>query len=91
MSALSSGVPVLATGWSHKYEMLLNDFGCPESVLNLDASDNVLRQKVESHLDSTFQTQARESLATTRKSLKAQLETMWQRVDSAIGWEATCG
>ena len=91
VSALSSGVPVLATGWSHKYEMLLNDFGCPESVLNLDASDNVLRQKVESHLDSTFQTQTRESLATTRNSLKAQLETMWQRVDSAIGWEATCG
>ena len=91
VSALSSGVPVLATGWSHKYEMLLNDFGCPESVLALTASDDVLRAKVESHLDSRFQAQTRVGRATRRKLLRAQLETMWQRVDSAIGWESPCG
>ncbi len=91
VSALSSGVPVLATGWSHKYEMLLNDFGCPESVLNLTASDDVLRSKVESHLDPSFQSQTRDNLVATRTSLKSQLATMWQRLDKTIGWESPCG
>ena len=31
VSAMSQGVPVVATGWSHKYATLLDDFGTPGS------------------------------------------------------------
>lgn len=90
VSALSSGVPVLVTGWSHKYEMLLKDFGCPDSVVDPAEADDVLREKVQLHLKAEFQESMRKKLLPTRTSMVATIEKMWQRVDAIIGWESPC-
>lgn len=90
VSALSSGVPVLATGWSHKYRMLLEEFGCPDSILDLAVADNVLQAKLESHLEPGFQKTTRERLTATASALVTRTEEMWQRVDRVVGWEAPC-
>lgn len=39
VSALSQAVPVIATGWSHKYQELLSDYQCPQQLF--DVSDDV--------------------------------------------------
>lgn len=36
VSALSCGVPVVAMGWSHKYQMLLEDYDVPELLVEVD-------------------------------------------------------
>jgi polysaccharide pyruvyl transferase WcaK-like protein len=40
LGALSSGVPVVAAGWSHKYKRLLEDFNCEHLTLNVDAPES---------------------------------------------------
>ncbi|MGC3987594.1 MAG: polysaccharide pyruvyl transferase family protein [Pseudorhodoferax sp.] len=37
VSALSAAVPTLACGWTHKYQALMTDYGCPE--FNIDMAD----------------------------------------------------
>lgn len=48
VNALSQNVPVLATGWSHKYQELLNDYNYPVEVINIGKEEvTTTVQKVE--------------------------------------------
>lgn len=84
VSALSQGVPAVATGWSHKYTQLFEDYGVTDGVMSIadDAGriDEIMERLVgrESHDHTARQ------LATESARLKQMSEAMWSQIQSVI-------
>ena len=78
VSGLSSGVPSLAIGWSHKYEELLADFDCPELLYAGDPQAFVARMETILRPDGAVELAARIGAAASRH--KAALSALWDDV-----------
>jgi colanic acid/amylovoran biosynthesis protein len=84
VSALTQGVPALATGWSHKYEMLFQEYGFPEGCLpvTIDVSD--LNKKIERIINDGSRKEILETINSAREKLLIQSEEMWKKVFTVI-------
>lgn len=82
VSALSQGVPALATGWSHKYRMLFEDYGFPEGLLDVTGDRAEIRRKLDWVTDR--QEQVSELIRARAGALKQQSRQMWQEVFGII-------
>lgn len=77
VSALSSGIPCIATGWSHKYEELMRSYGVEELLIkDFDLVD--IRQQLE---QAEF---AKAIIVRKSSELKVQSEKMWDMVVSEL-------
>lgn len=80
-SALSSGVPALALGWSHKYAEALRDVGRPEWMVGLDdAAERVPALAAQLLADPGV----RPALVTAVQPLKATVRAMWDEVAALV-------
>ena len=82
VSALSQGVPALATGWSHKYQMLFEDYGFPEGLVQVTTDETEIKRKIDLVTDDAARIQA--LIQTRTAQLKQQSEQMWQQVFTVI-------
>ncbi|MEJ2602768.1 MAG: polysaccharide pyruvyl transferase family protein [Gammaproteobacteria bacterium] len=83
VSALSQGVPALATGWSHKYRELFADYGFPEGLLDIGEPGDAARM-LESLVDPDRRAELASRLTAESDRLKQLTQEMWQRVASVI-------
>lgn len=82
-SALSAGVPCLATSWSHKYQALYDDYGVSDLLL----SCNVQRQEVAQMVRQLMSPSASERGRILKKASeqRAKTEAMWQIFAKSLG------
>jgi colanic acid/amylovoran biosynthesis protein len=82
VSALTQGIPCLATSWSHKYQMLFQEYGVSDNVLDFKITQAELKQKLALFIDS-LSTQKTQCLAHA-SHVKNQTSHMWKQVFSIL-------
>lgn len=84
VSALSQGVPSLATGWSHKYEMLFKEYDFREGMLDVMSSEVDLRKKIDLITNPDTRNKIHLRLIERSEFLKQKSEEMWEMVIGVI-------
>ncbi|ELB2749054.1 polysaccharide pyruvyl transferase family protein [Vibrio diabolicus] len=83
VSSLSQGKPCIATGWSHKYQMLMDGYGCSEFLVK--ESSEEARERLSELLDQEKYDLVKEKILTNGKTEKQKAEEAWDKVFSVIG------
>ncbi len=82
VSALTQGIPCLSTSWSHKYQMLFQEYGVGKNVLDFKIDDKELEQTLVLFNDS-LSSQKAQCLEHAEK-VKKHTRNMWQQVFSTL-------
>jgi colanic acid/amylovoran biosynthesis protein len=80
VSCLSQAIPCLATGWSHKYAMLLEDYSYGEALIDVDCDNSTLLRKIESVLDESSRRSIIEKLKKNSIDQKKLSEATWEEI-----------
>lgn len=84
VNALSQGVPSLVTGWSHKYEMLLKEYGVPDAYLPVNISDDELNQKIDKITNQRIRKKTKDTINEANIRIRQETKDMWNKVFSVI-------
>lgn len=91
VSALNQGVPALAAGWSHKYQMLFDDYGFGEGMMDTRDSNEEMRKRIALLTDPDSRAGIRSNLLAKAQTQSERAEAMWQQVFDVIDGSAGSG
>jgi polysaccharide pyruvyl transferase WcaK-like protein len=84
VSAMSQGVPVMATGWSHKYATLLDAFGCGEQLLDPRAPVDVIRARLQVACEGPARTAMVATLQDRTAAQREEVRSMWREIRTLL-------
>ena len=84
VSSLSQGVPCLATGWSHKYQMLFEDYRCPQLLMNPLFTPAEIKEKISAVTTKPSRTEIVATIEQAAKEQKELSKSMWKQVHQVI-------
>jgi colanic acid/amylovoran biosynthesis protein len=85
VSSLSQGVPTVAIGWSHKYEMLLAEYRQEHNLLSVGSSPAQIRDRLDAVAGSAMDERVLAGLRSDAAEQRRRSEAMWAAVRSATG------
>jgi polysaccharide pyruvyl transferase WcaK-like protein len=80
VSGLSQGVPCIGVGWSHKYEMLFQDYGCADRVVDPRIGADGLSAHLDALLDESTRAPIVDALVQHAEQEREASEAMWDSV-----------
>ena len=80
VSALSQGIPALGVGWSHKYQMLFEDYGFSEGLLDLHMPIDELHKKMDLLFNVTTKEKIVRMIKKNNENQEQQARKMWDEV-----------
>jgi colanic acid/amylovoran biosynthesis protein len=80
VSAMSQAVPVVATGWSHKYATLLDSFGCGEQLVDPRAQVDLLRARLQVACDGPARAAMVATLRDRTAAQHEEVRSMWREI-----------
>ena len=83
VGALSQCVPSLAIGWSHKYEELMEEYGCPEAVVQV-ADRAGAQATIAAVLEGPTRERVVEKLRESNERIRHAIHAMWDAVDAVV-------
>jgi polysaccharide pyruvyl transferase WcaK-like protein len=84
VSSLSQGVPAIATGWSHKYKMLFEDYSYPEGMISTNSSIKDIHRKINSIISNVEKQKIKEKLLKSAIVQKRASSEMWKEIFNLI-------
>ncbi|MEW6267117.1 MAG: polysaccharide pyruvyl transferase family protein [Thermodesulfobacteriota bacterium] len=84
ISALSQGTPTLGAGWTHKYQILFKEYGCPECLVEPSTSEEEVKDKIALITDLDPRTGLIGKIKDRGTELKRRTEAMWREVESLL-------